>query len=668
MDGKIKDYLLYIKGKKDKLKTLVKKITNIGEVCSVFKKNQDSSFSCISHFCNKICNEIPTYTESLESKDVIIDNNYGENISHNYTSIHKCNKFLIIPVNISNKLYGAICFSNNQEDYTYNYVEELNPCISILQMILTKLSIKESFKKFKDEKAYFSKDIFMANMSHEIRTPLNGIIGYNQLLSQTELNNTQKGYMSSMNQCSVQLMRIINDIIDFSRLSCGKTNISEDYFSLQDIIETAKLTLGRKIHDKKQTLTFNIQEGFQEYIVTDQQKITQILINLISNSNKFTNIGGIIKVNFKSLKTGIIEISVEDNGKGISEENQHKLFTTFVQIERSNSCGQGSGLGLAICKKLIDVLQGEISLSSKEGKGSVFTVSLPYKQGDSYQKIIQVNMKTIKNKTILVVDDNTDNRILLSEWLYEWKMNPVICASPVEAQHIIFNNRHNLDLALIDICMPGMSGTELAIKIKDHIPELPLIALSSVNEYLNSSIFEDRITKPLVKTSLLQSIYKSFSKNRYTCSLLNRDSSSGSSSDSSDSEGNITSNPRILIAEDVYHNRQLLSSMLETLGYRNIYFASNGKEAVEMIEKSYEDCDPFAIVFLDLWMPIMDGYEVIEKMKENKWDWPKIVIVSASVLEEEKKNCKKTGVKYFIEKPIDIKQLQIVLSFLKKEV
>lgn len=564
---------------------------------------------------------------------------------------------LIIPILVHSKCLGVVCLLNRVDGYKEEMVNEMSPFISITQLIFSKQKLLHDLKvKPQDD---YSKDLFLANMSHEIRTPANGVIGYGQLLMQTELNTTQRSYLQSQNQCCIQLMQIINDILDFSKLSSGKMGINTECFSVHEIVETVRGTMEQRIMDKKQKMKFTVSDSIPEFIILDKQKLIQILINLVSNAHKFTDIGGDIEVAFQIIKQRVLQINVIDNGVGIDQKEHSKLFSAFDQIQESD-CKTGSGLGLAICDKLVKLLSGSIEVKSSVGCGTTFIVNVDFRPYEDYEKEMERDAKLLKDKVVLVVDDNADNRIVLSELLFEWEMKPIVCASALEALRMVLGNRYKFSLGLIDICMPGTTGTELAKQIKEERPFFPLIALSSIDTFITTQEFEQKLDKPINKVQLFNAIHHILSKKHTPSAYIGTDSDC-SGSDSSSHSSKFNKNCKILIAEDVLYNRNMLENMMENLKYTHVNSAENGKKAMEMLEIACKEGKPYDVILLDLRMPVMDGYGVIEAIKRKGWRVPKIVVVTASVMDSERQRCQKNGVKYFINKPIELQQLKNVM-------
>jgi signal transduction histidine kinase/CheY-like chemotaxis protein len=619
---------------------IFKEETN-SNVCNIFLKGKSKYIHLVSTDSNI------EYTINTET--IIQDLTFDTEL------INMNNKFryhITIPIQTLENYLGCLHLANNEFPYTEELLNTSTIGLSIIQIILEKEKILYE-KNILD----IGKDLFLANMSHEIRTPANGVIGYSQLLMQTQLSSTQKAYLQSQSQCSLQLMQIINDILDFSKLTAGKMEVRNECFSIQEIIETIKNTMSQKIEEKNQKIQFIISENVHQFIISDKQKLIQILINLISNAHKFTDVNGRIKVGF-SIEDNYLVVSVVDNGIGIEKSKQEKLFSIYEQIE-NNGTKTGSGLGLAICEKLCKLLLGNITVNSTLGKGSEFIVKIDYKPYEDFENKLTKDLDLLHEKTILIVDDNPDNRIVLTEILFEWKMKPIACASALEALRLIMGNRHDFALGLIDIVMPGTSGVELAKQIKEEKPFFPMIALSSLDTFVNTKEFEEKLDKPINKIKLLDTIYRTLIKEIKPKSYIGQSDFISLSKSIPFTE--FKKDSKILIAEDILYNRTLLQNMLESLNYTNITTTENGKEAFDEIEKAYTINEPYQILLLDLRMPIMNGFEVIDKIKINNWKLPEIVVVTASTMDSDIISCKEKGVNYFITKPIDIQSLNEVM-------
>jgi two-component system sensor histidine kinase/response regulator len=496
-----------------------------------------------------------------------------------------------------------------------------------------------------------AKDLFVANMSHEIRTPLNGIIGYNQLLLTTDPTEKQGEYLHSMYQCSVQLMQIINDILDFSKLAAGKSKLSSICCKVKEIINNASGAVHTKLLEKQQKVNVTIDPSVPEYIVIDKHKLTQVLVNLLSNAIKFSKDGNAIQVTVSCKGNDTLVCKVSDNGIGIS--NINKLFIPFGQIDSTyTTSNSGTGLGLVISKKLCILMGGDIFVESSE-KGSTFTVEVKFK--DSSQLEAQISRfpnAQLSGKNVLIVDDNIHNRVILNEYLFAWGLKVLAVQDAAEALKSIA--MFKFDVVITDVCMPGMDGPGLATEIKKSHPYLPIIALSSVDEYDNS-YFENTLVKPVNKVQLHQTLEEVLHTTNF---LLDTPKNVPEFSETSlVAESTPISSLKVLIADDVTHNRKLLLEMLNVLDIKDIYEAKDGKEAIDMLDS--DDC--FDVVFLDLKMPKIDGYGVMEWLR-NSNKHVIVVPVTACVMSDEHDRCKEMGCKYFLRKPVGMTELNEILS------
>ena len=373
----------------------------------------------------------------------------------------------------------------------------------------------------KAEDAAIIKEQFMANMSHEIRTPLNAILGFNYRLNKTPLNDEQQEYVKAVQSSGENLLTIVNDILDFSKIEAGMVRIEEIRFNLPGLLHSVVTMFFVQTKEKKVPLTLHISDNVPQLVLGDPTRLTQILINLISNALKFTKQGSVhVLVDGININgTIVITFKVKDTGIGIPEEKISEIFDRFTQAKSDTSrIYGGTGLGLSIVKKLVELQGGTILVESTKGKGSIFTFTIPYKIADAIED--EVNIKTEKIKkmdvedkiSVLVVEDNLLNQKLAGLMLKDLGIDFDICSNGKLAVEKL--KTHNYNLILMDIQMPEMNGYETTEYIRDELKlTMPIIAMTAhalpgEREKCISFGMSDYISKPIKGNDLQNLITK----------------------------------------------------------------------------------------------------------------------------------------------------------------
>jgi signal transduction histidine kinase/CheY-like chemotaxis protein len=383
-------------------------------------------------------------------------------------------------------------------------------------------NIREDLKKAKIEAVASSKakEAFLANMSHEIRTPMNAIVGMSKLLKQTEINSEQSKYLNAISTSSSNLIVLINDILDLSKIESGKLELEELGFGLKELIEGLYYAQKMLSDQKGIDLHYTIDSNIPEALHGDPYRLNQILTNLINNAIKFTREGRVeLAVNhqIKSDKTCLLEFRIKDTGIGIESDKLELIFDVFSQADNSitRKFG-GTGLGLAITRHLVKLMDGAIDVQSTPGVGTEFKVRIPLKIADKIdvkvEETIDSELLDLQGLKVLVVEDNRINRMLAFSLLSKWGVSYDWAEHGEEAIMLLKENPY--DLILMDMQMPVMDGLEATVKIRNEmLLDIPIIALTAnafkddAQRCLDSGM-NDVVTKPFEPSVLYNKILK----------------------------------------------------------------------------------------------------------------------------------------------------------------
>jgi two-component system, sensor histidine kinase and response regulator len=508
----------------------------------------------------------------------------------------------------------------------------------------------EQLRQKRDEAlaAAKAKSEFLANMSHEIRTPMNGIIGVLSLLKDAHLSEEYKRLLQTATRSADSLLLIINDILDFSKIEAGKIDFESIAFDLRDLMDEVTLLFAEAANLKQLDLLCFVPTDVDSHVQGDPTRLRQVLTNLLSNAVKFTDQGEVIlQVVLIRKQNGqqVLRFSVEDTGIGISGEALKGLFRKFTQADGSTTRKYGgTGLGLSVCKQLVELQNGEIGVDSEEGQGTIFWFTLPMQvvEGEIHEIPVDIN----KGKRLLIVDDNTTNRLIIEHYLKACEAETFICDAGNQALVIIRKmaaEGRPINTVLLDYHMPDKDGLQLAAEIRQEFgqnsPELILLSSESgVKEKASAAGIQTIIYKPIRRLQLYNA-------------LSNISRPEEGPVDSTEKHNKTPDlRGRILLVDDEPINQKVGMAILKKFGMEP-EVANNGREAVQMVVENHYD-----LVLMDIQMPEMSGFDATEMIRKREQQDGlsriPIIAMTANAMESTRERCLAIGMDDFIAKPI----------------
>jgi CheY-like chemotaxis protein len=489
-------------------------------------------------------------------------------------------------------------------------------------------------------------------------------VGLGELLADTKLDDEQRDYVEIIKISTDNLLGIINNILDISKIEAGHLELEDKEFDLIELVETTGLSLATRVQEKGIELLCYLKSDVPAYIMGDPVRLRQILVNLVGNALKFTEQGEIIiKVEVAERKDDdvILHFGVSDTGIGIAKDNQERVFEVFSQADSSTTRKYGgTGLGLSISKQLVEKMGGKIQVESELGRGSTFHFTIRSHVVEKPEIIEEAAPREIRHLRVLIVDDNLTNRKILREIVSAWGLLPSEAADGSSALKELEKAKEKgnpYQLILLDKIMPDLDGFEVTEKIRQtkEYSHIPIILLSSSEEKGNRKRAKELgisnvLLKPIKRSKLYDSFIKSLMSQR--------------SKDETQERPKIESrlkgkSLKILLAEDNLINQKLVKKLLEKQGWQ-VTVANNGVEAVEWVGK-----DGFDLVLMDVQMPEMDGLEATKRIREQEKQTKKhipIIALTAHAFEEDRKECLEIGMDAYTTKPIKVRELMGIIE------
>ncbi len=536
----------------------------------------------------------------------------------------------------------------------------------ILWIIHTRLRLVELTKKSQQMeqiavKANEAKGEFLANMSHEIRTPMSAIIGLSTLLDSTSLSPRQRDYNNKLKSSAVNLIGIIENILDYSKIDAKKMSVENIEFDLNDVLFNLSNVVSLRAKEKNIEFIFSIEPSLPKCFIGDQLRIGQVLVNIVTNAIKFTEEGQVVLRIESTSKNGKFQLSfaITDSGIGLTDTEKEEILSPFTQADNSFTRKYGgTGLGLTITNRLVRLMGGDLTIKSEKNVGSTFSFALPLTPVEEEQEQLAIFEEPSKIN-VLIVDDNLTSLTILEEMCKSLGLNTVAMSSPHETIEFLKKDTFNPNLVILDYLMPEINGIELVIKLRKTNLIKNTQAILMVSAFGKESVINDALAagisefldKPINPTYFYNTLNSLFNKTEFK---------KKSRHVTKDRVNLVKPGTNIILAEDNKINQQIVSELLVREGF-DVTIANDGLEVINYLQ---EDAFNYKLVLMDIQMPNLNGRDATSYIRQNKGKYQNIPIIAmtAHALKEERVKSLDAGMNDFLTKPLEISKLFNVLS------
>jgi len=575
--------------------------------------------------------------------------------------------FIAAPLYVEGRLWGILSVEQKSEPRQWTSVEKnfvgmiASTIAGVIMRDIYNTKLRDALHKA--TAASKAKGEFLSNMSHEMRTPMNAIIGMTTIGKNAKDIEHKDYALGKIEDASTHLLGVINDVLDMSKIEANKMELSPVEFVFDKMLQKVSTVINFRMDEKKQKYSVHVDKDIPKNMIADDQRLAQVITNLLSNAVKFTPEEGAITLDARFLgeENGLctIQVSVKDSGIGISREQQKRLFSSFQQAESSTTRKfGGTGLGLAISKSIVEMMGGKIWIESEVGKGAAFIFTVQVKRGtvSEKQRLLPIDVNW-DNISVIAVDDDPEILSYFKEIAQGFSITCETAVSGKEALSLM-ERKGGFNIYFVDWKMPDMDGLQLAREIKARKEEDSVIVMissddwSAIESEAKKAGVDKFMSKPLFASTLAEIINE--------CLGIDEDQAKDKQMDIN----GVLEGHRVLLVEDMEINREVVMALLEPTRLE-IDCAENGVEAVRIFK---ENPDKYDLIFMDIQMPEMDGYEatrrirVIESELDEKRQYGRtnvvpIIAMTANVFREDIEKCLDAGMDDHVGKPIDFEEV-----------